>query len=169
MIESIQQKCFYIIGRRRMVSRLKQVNGITLGESQIGRLMRTYDVKAKIRQIRKTRFVNKNILREGLPGNLLNRQFHASRPREKLLTDVTYVPYYENGQWHWGYLSLVLDLFDRSIVAWVYSKKHAQQLALNTIERYLEFYNHQRPSSVLNNMAPIVFRNQFATNVAAVN
>ena len=73
---------------------------MTLGESQIGRLMRAYDVKAKIRQIRKTRFVNKNILREGLPGNLLNRQFYASHPREKLLTDVTYVPYYENGQWH---------------------------------------------------------------------
>lgn len=226
---------------------------MTLGESQIGRLMRAYDVKAKIRQIRKARFVNKNIIREGLPGNLLNRQFYASQPREKLLTDVTYVPYYENGQWHWGYLSLVLDLFDRSIVAWIYSKKQDQQLALNTlrilsfqgtlqgamlhsdhgsiytsqafrteleklgmqqslsrvgnchdnapmesfngtlkveglyneyfgleqspsfvqqnqaIERYLEFYNYQRPSSVLNNMAPIAFRNQFTTNLATVN
>ncbi|HAB83083.1 MAG TPA: IS3 family transposase, partial [Sutterella wadsworthensis] len=31
--------------------------------------------------------------------------FQADRPMHRLVTDVTYVPYFENDEWHWGYLS----------------------------------------------------------------
>lgn len=51
-----------------------------------------------------------------------------------MVTDVTYVPYFENGEWHWGYLALVQDLFDRSIVAWAYSKKQDIRLAIATLQ-----------------------------------
>ena len=46
----------------------------------------------------------------------------------------TYVPYFENGEWHWGYLALVQDLSDRSIVAWAYSKKQDIRLAIATLQ-----------------------------------
>ena len=52
----------------------------------------------------------------------------------RLVTDVTYVPSFENDEWHWGYLSLVQDLFNRAIVAWVYSKKQNIRLGLATVQ-----------------------------------
>ena len=82
---------------------------------------------ARIRQVRKA-------TRQQLPDNLLNREFQADRPMHRLVTDVTYVPYFENDEWHWGYLSLVQDLFNRAIVAWVYSKKQDVRLGLATLQ-----------------------------------
>lgn len=36
-----------------------------------------------------------------------------------------------------------------------------------TIERYIEFYNHRRPNSVLKNVASMVFREQYDRQTAA--
>mgnify|MGYP000534495169 CR=1 FL=1 len=47
---------------------------------------------ARIRQVRKA-------TRQQLPDNLLNREFQADRPMHRLVTDVTYVPYFENDEW----------------------------------------------------------------------
>lgn len=70
-----------------------------------------------------------------LANNALNRRFYADYPGQKLLTDVvTYVRYYEQNQWHWGYLSVILDLYDRSVVSWVYSKRQDLQLAMRTLK-----------------------------------
>jgi len=46
--------------------------------------------------------------------NLLNRDFGASRPNEKWVTDITYVATKEG----WLYLATVLDLYSRRIVGW---------------------------------------------------
>ena len=37
------------------------------------------------------------------------------------------------------------------------------------IERYVEFYNHQRPSSVLGNMTPMAFRGRYNDQLNAAN
>lgn len=133
-IAQIQQACFYTIGRRRMGVLLEQAQGLKLGQSQIGRLMKAFELNAKIRQQRKTYQKSCRVQTQGLAANVLNRDFSSASPRSKLVADVTYVPYYEDNQWHWGYLSLILDLYDRSIVAWCYGKQHNQQLALKTLK-----------------------------------
>ena len=51
----------------------------------------------------------------------------------RLLTDVTYVPYYEDGEYHRGCLSLVLDRYDRSIAARVFSKRRGIGPAMDTL------------------------------------
>ena len=52
--------------------------------------------------------------RQPVADNLLNRNFTASRPNEKWLTDITYI---ETGE-GWLYLAAVLDLYSRRIVGW---------------------------------------------------
>lgn len=106
-ISEVQNSCFFTIGRRRLT--------------------------ARIRQVRKAKPCAGKATRQQLPDNLLNREFQADRPMHRLVTDVTYVPYFENDEWHWGYLSLVQDLFNRAIVAWVYSKKQDVRLGLATL------------------------------------
>ena len=54
-----------------------------------------------------------------LAENLLDRQFYAEKPNEKWLTDVTEFKWYEGSEVHKVYLSAILDIYDRRIVAYV--------------------------------------------------
>ena len=108
--------------------------GIKVCETTLQRVMSRSGLSARIRQVRKAKPCAGKANKQPLPGNLLNREFNADRPMHRMVTDVTYVPYFEDGEWHWGYLSLVQDLFDRSIVAWVYSKKQDIRLGLATLQ-----------------------------------
>ena len=61
--------------------------------------------------------------------NLLNRDFSADRPNQKWVTDISYIP---TGQ-GFLYLSVIRDLYDRSIVAYKTSTVQNINLVLNTI------------------------------------
>uniref|UniRef100_UPI001F109AD6 IS3 family transposase n=1 Tax=Sutterella wadsworthensis TaxID=40545 RepID=UPI001F109AD6 len=127
-ISEVQSSCFFTIGRRRMGAVLHKRYGIEVCETTLQRVMSRRGLTARIRQVRKAKPCAGKATRQQLPDNLLNREFQADRPMHRLVTDVTYVPYFENDEWHWGYLSLVQDLFNRAIVAWVYSKKQDVRL-----------------------------------------
>ncbi len=113
---------------------LQKEFGIDVGEGQIHRVMKAHRLSAQIRQIKKGKPYAGKAYQGELPANLLDRQFKAEAPLQRLVTDVTYVPYYEHGEWHWGYLSLVQDLFDRSIVAWIFARKQDISLSLRTLQ-----------------------------------
>lgn len=61
--------------------------------------------------------------------NLLNRNFTASRPNQKWLTDITYI---ETGE-GWLYLAAVLDLFSRRIVGWAMDDNMQTQLVRRSL------------------------------------
>lgn len=111
---------------------LKKQFACNVGISRIHRVMKDFHLQAITRQIRKAKPCSKKGNHAQLP-NLLNRDFSAQQPFHRMVTDVTYIRYFEKGEWHWGYLSLVQDLFDRSIVAWVFSRKQNNQLGRRTL------------------------------------
>lgn len=61
--------------------------------------------------------------------NLLNRNFHADRPNQKWVTDISYI---RTGQ-GFLYLSIIRDLYDNSIVAYKTGTEQTVHLVLNTI------------------------------------
>jgi transposase InsO family protein len=63
--------------------------------------------------------------------NLLNRDFTASRPNQKWVTDITYV----STQQGWAYLSTIQDLFDGFIVAHEVGTENSVGLVLNTLKQ----------------------------------
>lgn len=63
--------------------------------------------------------------------NLLNREFHADKPNQKWLTDVTEFKL-TNGKK--AYLSAILDLGDRSIVSYVLGHSNNNQLVFETFD-----------------------------------
>ena len=67
-------------------------------------------------------------------GNILNRNFRAERPLEKIVTDVTYIKH--KGKWY--YLAGYLDLFNNDIVAWELSDTFDNLLVMNPAERLLK-------------------------------
>ena len=62
--------------------------------------------------------------------NLLNRNFHADKPNQKWVTDISYI---KTGQ-GFLYLSIIRDLYDNSIVAYKTGTKQTIHLVLNTIK-----------------------------------
>ena len=67
--------------------------------------------------------------------NLLDRNFHADKPNEKWLTDVTEFKWYEGIEVHKVYLSAILDLYDRRIVSYVVGDRNDNPLVFKTFDQ----------------------------------
>lgn len=63
--------------------------------------------------------------------NLLKRQFHAEAPLQKLVTDITYLPF--GGKML--YFSSILDLYNGEIVAYSIADKQDTSLVLDTLNQ----------------------------------
>ena len=69
-----------------------------------------------------------------LAENILDRDFHAEKPNEKWLTDVTEFKWYENGEKRKIYLSAILDLYDRRIVSYAIRDNNDNPLVYDTFD-----------------------------------
>ena len=72
---------------------------------------------------------------EATSENILHRDFQAERPNQKWATDVTEFKWYEGSAVKKLYLSAILDLYDRSIVAYVISGRNDNKLVFDTFEQ----------------------------------
>ncbi len=66
--------------------------------------------------------------------NILNREFHADKPNEKWLTDVTEFKYYVGAEVKKVYLSAILDLYDRRIVSYKIGDSNNNPLVFETFD-----------------------------------
>ena len=65
--------------------------------------------------------------------NVLARDFSASKPNERWVTDITYVQTADG----WCYLAAILDLFSRRVVGWATSANNDRALALDALRAAL--------------------------------
>lgn len=70
--------------------------------------------------------------------NYLNRNFYTDCPNEKWLTDVTEFQYHLGSKKHKLYLSAILDLYDRRIVAYVIGDSNNNELVFQTLDKAIE-------------------------------
>ena len=88
--------------------------------------MKKYNLLAQIRRRRKWKQMGEQCHKYE---NLLNRQFQADKPNSKWVTDISYI-HTEQGVL---YLSMILDLYDNSIVAYKTGTEQTVNLVLDTI------------------------------------
>jgi transposase InsO family protein len=74
--------------------------------------------------------------------NELARDFTATRPNERWVTDITYV-WTDEG---WAYLAVILDLFSRAVVGWSISESLSTELPLAALQSAVE---RRRPTKSL--------------------
>ena len=96
-------------GYRRLADDLRHDYGIYVNDKRVLRICRARDIRSTIK------YNNHGCTRRAktpqyLAENLLNRQFHAEKPNEKWLTDVTEFKWFEGIEVHKLYLSAILDL-----------------------------------------------------------
>ena len=113
-------------GYRRIEEGLKQKYGVIFNHKKIHRIMSKYGLKP--RYIKKLNKQYKRIEANVKP-NILKRNFKADKPNQKWCTDITYLIYNKNR----AYLSSIIDLYDKKIVAYVISRDNDNKLVIDTI------------------------------------
>lgn len=121
-------------GYRRINDELRHGFGIHVNDKRILRICRAKNIKSTIK------YSNHGCTRQAknplyLAENLLNREFHATKPNEKWLTDVTEFKWYEGFEVHKVYLSAILDLYDRRIVSYVIGDRNDNPLVFQTLDK----------------------------------
>lgn len=124
-IRKQQEKCRQTYGYRRMCQWLRSKE-ISRNPKTVLRIMKKYNLLAEIRRRRKWRQMGQQLHRYE---NLLDRNFVADRPNQKWVTDISYIHTQEGVL----YLSMIRDLYDRSIVAYKTSRHQTVSLVLDTI------------------------------------
>ena len=101
--------------------------GFEVGRRRIARLMRELGLQGVMP--RKFRVTTDSNHGHAISENILDRNFEASRPNEKWVTDITYVWTSEG----WLYLATVMDLYSRRIIGWSTADHMRTDLCLDAI------------------------------------
>ncbi len=121
-------------GYRRINDDLRHDLGVYVNDKRVLRICRARDIKSTIK------YTSHGCTRRAkdpqyIAENLLNRQFFADKPNQKWLTDVTEFKWYEGIEVHKVYLSAILDLYDRRIVAFVVGDRNDNPLVFKTFDK----------------------------------
>ena len=121
-------------GYRRLRDDLEVYHNIPVNDKRVLRICRKKGIKSTIK------YSNHGCTRQAsnpqyIAKNLLNREFHADKPNEKWLTDVTEFKWYEGIEVRKIYLSAILDLYDRRIVSFVIRDRNDNPLVFETFDK----------------------------------
>jgi len=124
-IRAKQETCRRTYGYRRMKLWLDS-EGIAKNPKTVLRIMHKYGLLSEVRRRKKWQKMGDDKHRYD---NLLNREFNADYPNQKWVTDISYIQTKEGVL----YLSMIRDLYDRSIVAYKTDTSQTVNLVLETI------------------------------------
>lgn len=106
-------------------------DGEHCGKERVLRLMREYKIQPKTR--RKFKVTTDSKHTKLVYENHLERQFHASQPNQRWVSDITYIPTQEG----WLYLAVMMDLYSRKIVGWSMSSRMQESLVCDALKMAL--------------------------------
>ncbi|HVW37443.1 MAG TPA: IS3 family transposase [Pirellulales bacterium] len=105
----------------------------TACRNTVARAMREMGLKSRVSKAFRPTTTQTDPTKQPAP-NVLDRDFTATRPNQKWVTDITYLPTLAG----WVYLAAVLDLFSRKVVGWAISDSLATPLVAEALRRAVE-------------------------------
>ena len=111
-------------GSPRMTVELNE-QGVDLSENTVAKLMSNQGLKA--RNGKGYKYFPNVLAKNHVSGNVLNRNFKASKPDEKWVSDITYIKV-DHGH---VYLAVIMDLFSRKIIGWSLDTSMTNQLIMD--------------------------------------
>ena len=131
-----------ILGYRQMTVAINRLHNTHYNKKRICRLMQILHIKSVCR-VRKKTYIPSTP--ETVAENVLNREFYADAPNEKWLTDVTEFKFYVGPEVKKLYLSAILDLYDRRIVAYKIGLSNNNQLVFDTFDEAVSLNPNAHP------------------------
>lgn len=130
-IRDVHQASRETYGSPRILHALRK-KGILVGKTRVEKALRCMGLHARGRsRSRRTTVADPT---HTPARNVLNRDFQASRPNERWVTDITYV-WTANG---WCYLAVILDLYSRAVVGWSLDTTLSTSLPMKALENALQ-------------------------------
>jgi putative transposase len=127
-VQQAYESSHKIYGYRRVTLWLRQKRGLVINHKAVLRLMNKLNIHSRARRRKPYRRWEGFGAHHRYP-NQLNRDFSATRPNQKWVTDITYIMTQEG----WAYLSTIKDLYDGFIVAYVLDRNNSVDLVTNTL------------------------------------
>ena len=128
-----------IYGYRKVWEDLRD-DGVVCCEETVRRIMGELGLYSRVK--RKFVVTTDSNHSEPIAGNILDRDFTATRPNEKWVADITYIATDEG----WLYLAAVMDLFSRRIVGWSMSERIDAALVTSALNAAIQ---QRRPDAGL--------------------
>lgn len=119
------------MGYRQVRDLLQCTVGQRVCDLSVWRSMRRLHIHG---YIRKSQYPSRPGSEHDIHPNFLNREFHASKPLQKVASDITYIKY----RGAWFYLVCYLDLFNNEIVEWQLSDSFDNLFVIRSAKRLLE-------------------------------
>lgn len=117
-------------GYRRITIHLNKKGGIVINHKTVLRLMSKLGIRSNARKPRMYKKLEESPFYHRAE-NVLNRDFKASKPNQKWVTDVTYIL----TQQGWAFLSTIKDLHDGFIVAHTFGQSNSVQLVTDMLKQ----------------------------------
>jgi transposase InsO family protein len=136
----LYEKVGGIYGYRRLTLHLCRETQQRINHKRIQRLMQIQGIQSVIRRRKRKKYASSTP--QHVAENLLNREFAATKPNEKWVTDVTEFKY---GHSQKAYLSAVLDLFDNTIVSYVVGHSNNNSLVFQTVKNAIKTAPKSKP------------------------
>ncbi|MFH1308639.1 MAG: IS3 family transposase [Patescibacteria group bacterium] len=137
LIKEIFDKGKQKYGWRQVKMGLEREKKINMNHKKIIRIMKKYDLVAKIRRRNPYKAIMKKTAEYRTFANQLDRAFNQTIPYRFFCTDITYIPFNSR----FTYLCVVKDIASKEIVAWHLSLYITMELVLTTIEQMKQFQN----------------------------
>lgn len=116
----------YRNGHRKIRAILERQYQVRLNRNTVQKIMQKHHLQCKVKPKRKWKSQGES---EVIAPNILKRNFTASKPNEKWVTDITYIQYGSETL----YLSTIMDLFNNEIVAYKLYNHQQTPLVVDTV------------------------------------
>ncbi|HSP23441.1 MAG TPA: IS3 family transposase, partial [Planococcus sp. (in: firmicutes)] len=120
------------IGYRTFYMVLAELLETPMNHKKILRLMRKFNLFAKIRRANPYKQIAKATQEHAVCPNILNREFEQDEPGKVFVTDITYLP---NRSGQMAYLSAVKDVATREIVAYEVTTTLTMEIVYRTLKK----------------------------------
>lgn len=128
VIAEVHADNYDVYGAVKMQRALRRENNVVIGRDQTARLMRELGLRGVRRgKPKRTTIANEAAQR---PADLVERNFHAERPDQLWIVDLTYIRTWVG----FAYLALVTDVFSRRILGWALTTHMRTDLPLEALE-----------------------------------
>ena len=135
LLKSIYDAYHGKIGYRTFYMVLTELLETPMNHKKILRLMRKFNLFAKIRRANPYKQLAKATQEHSTCPNLLNRQFEQDEPGKVFVTDITYLP---SRSGKMAYLSAVKDVASREIVAYEVTTSLTMDIVYRTLQKLKE-------------------------------
>jgi putative transposase len=129
-IQAVYEASHKTYGYRRITIDLQEKKAICINHKAVLRLMRKLAIRSQARKPKMYKKLEQIGTYHRYP-NVLNREFVATKPNQKWVTDVTYIRTLQG----WAYLSTIKDLYDGFIVAHAFDLNNSIALVTQTLKQ----------------------------------